>query len=58
MQNKHKNDKRGPETRVFNTKNIKKEMKSRQLLNPVQIKDIYINKYISINNIIIFYYII
>ena len=58
MKNKHKNDKRRQEITIPTTKNNKNWIKSKPLLNPICIKDININKKISIIIIIIYYSII
>ena len=58
MKNKHKNDKRRQKISIPTTKNNKNWMKSKPLRNPIYIKDIYINKKISIIIIIIYFSII
>ena len=58
MKNKHKNDKKRQKITIPNAKNSKNYVKSKPLRNPICIKDIYINKKISIINIIIYYSII
>ena len=58
MKNKHKNDKRIQEITIPTTKNNKNWMKIKPLPNPICIKDININKKISIIIIIVYYSII
>ena len=48
MKNKHKNHKRRQEITIPTTKNNKNWVKSKPLWNPISIKDININKKISI----------
>ena len=58
MKNKHKNDKRRQKITNPTTKNNKNWMKSKPFSNPICIKDININKTISVIIIIIYYSII